>query len=198
MKKLIYLSAVAVASFSLFAQEAADESAAQQSSQVKSERREESAVWPAFLAICQWPRSADVAGLRLTIPFSTSQENITGLDVGLWGRSLYFEGIQLNVLRNDVVDGAAGIQVGIYNSVGRGDLFGVQAGLWNEALSFRGVQAGLVNVVGEGRGVQVGIINRAETFYGYQVGLVNIIREGEWPFMPIINIGFESFGSPAF
>ena len=190
MKKLIYLSAVAVASFSLFAQEAADESAAQQSSQVKSERREESAVWPAFLAICQWPRSADVAGLRLTIPFSTSQENVTGLDIGFWGRSMYFEGIQLNVLRNDVVDGAAGIQVGIYNSVGRGDLFGVQAGLWNEALSFRGVQAGLVNVVGEGRGLQVGLINRAETFYGYQVGLVNIIRDAELQFFPIVNIGF--------
>ena len=103
---------------------------------------------------------------------------------------MYFEGIQLNVLRNDVVDGASGIQVGIYNSVGRGDLFGVQAGLWNEALSFRGVQAGLVNVVGEGRGVQVGLINRAETFYGYQVGLVNIIRDAELQFFPIVNIGF--------
>ena len=190
MKKLIYLSAVAVASFSLFAQEASDDAASSQSAQVKTERREESAVWPAFLAVYQWPRSADVAGLRLTIPFSTSQENVSGIDIGFWGRSLYFEGIQLNVLRNDVVDGAAGIQVGIYNSVGRGDLFGIQAGLWNEALSFRGVQAGLVNVVGEGRGVQVGIVNRAETFYGYQIGLVNIIRDAELQFFPIVNIGF--------
>ena len=111
MKKLIYLSAVAVASFSLFAQEASDEASSSQSAPAKAERREESAVWPAFLAVCQWPRSADVAGLRLTIPFSTSQENVTGLDIGFWGRSMYFEGIQLNVLRNDVVDGAAGGEV---------------------------------------------------------------------------------------
>lgn len=190
MKKLICLSAFAIASVSLFAQEVAQSAQSAQSAPAKAERREESAVWPAFLAIYQWPRSADVAGLRLTIPFSTSQENVTGIDVGFWGRSLYFEGIQVNVLRNDVVDGAAGIQVGIYNSVGRGDLFGVQAGLWNEALSFRGIQAGLVNLVGEGRGVQIGLINRAETFYGYQVGLVNIIRDAELQFFPIVNIGF--------
>ena len=190
MKKLICLSAVAIASISLFAQDVDESAQTSQSSATKVERKEESAVWPAFLAISQWPRSADVAGLRLTIPFSTSQENVTGVDVGFWGRSLYFEGIQLNVLRNDVVDGAAGIQVGIYNSVGRGDLFGGQVGLWNEALSFRGVQAGLINLVGEGRGLQVGLINRAETFYGYQVGLINIIRDAELQFFPIVNIGF--------
>ena len=190
MKKLLVLSAVAIASLSLFAQEAADTAASSQTAQAKPARVEESAVWPAFLAVSQWPRSADVAGLRLTIPFSTSQENVTGVDIGFWGRSIYFEGIQLNILRNDVVDGAAGVQIGIYNSVGRGDLFGIQAGLWNEALSFRGVQAGLVNIVGEGRGVQVGLINRAETFYGYQFGLVNIIRDAELQFFPLVNIGF--------
>jgi len=191
MKKLLCLTAVAALSSAAFAQESADESSqASTAPATRLERKEEAAVWPAFLAICQWPRSADVIGLRLTVPFSTSQENVTGIDVGLWGRSMYFEGLQLNVLRNDVLDGAAGIQAGIYNSAGRGDLLGFQAGLWNEAHSFRGVQAGAINVVGEGRGIQVGIVNRAETFYGYQIGLINIIRDAELQFMPIVNIGF--------
>ena len=156
----------------------------------KAARNDDTPVWPAFFAISQWPRSADVIGLRLTIPFSTSQENVTGLDVGFWGRSLYFEGVQLNVLRSDVVDSMAGFQAGIYNSIGRGDLLGVQVGLWNESMSLRGVQVGLVNVIGDGAGLQVGLINRAETMHGYQIGVINVIRDAELQFMPVLNIGF--------
>ena len=96
----------------------------------------------------------------------------------------------MNILRNNVIDGAAGFQVGIYNSVGRGDMLGLQAGLWNEAMSFRGFQVGLVNLVGEGQGFQVGVVNRAETLYGYQVGVINVIRDAELQFMPLLNIGF--------
>ena len=190
MKKLLYLSATAAMSFTVLAQEPVVDGDLAQGQPTKVERKEESAAWPAFLAVSEWPRSADVVGLRLTIPFSLSQENVTGIDVGFWGKSMYFEGVQVNVLRNDVVDGAAGFQVGIYNSVGRGDMFGIQAGLWNEAMSFRGVQAGLVNIVGEGQGFQVGVVNRAETLYGYQVGVINVIRDAELQFMPIVNIGF--------
>ena len=149
-----------------------------------------SLMWPAFIAIWDFPETPDLVGLRITVPCSTKQENVTGFDVGLWGRSEYFEGVQLNVLRNDVRDSCAGIQVGCYNSVARGDLFGIQAGLWNESMSHRGVQFGLINVSGDSQGLQIGLINRSETMYGFQLGLVNIIRDAEFQFMPILNVGF--------
>jgi len=188
MKKLLPFALATVLTFPLFAQES--NSAPESTKTVETDRKGESAVWPAYIAVCQWPRSADVIGLRLTIPFSTSQESVTGLDVGFWGKSLYFEGIQINLLRNDVTDGGAGFQVGLYNSVGSGNMLGLQVGLWNEARTFGGLQAGLINVVGEARGFQVGLINRAETMYGYQVGLINVIRDAEFQFLPIVNIGF--------
>jgi hypothetical protein len=188
MKKLSILLAATTLALSVFAQEA--QQAASAAEPQRTDRRELSKMWPAPFAFCQWPRSADVIGLRLTLPFSTSQENITGLDVGFWGHSLYFEGIQLNAIRNDVVDSCAGIQIGLYNSIGRGDLAGIQIGLWNEALSIRGIQCGLVNVTGDAEGFQVGVINRAETMHGFQFGAINIIRDAELQFCPFVNIGF--------
>ena len=189
MKKLVFCSMLFAMTAPLFAQEAETNKAApeQQPQQAPSATSD---LWPAFFAICQWPASPDVIGLRLTIPFSTSQESITGIDLGFWGRSVYFEGIQINVLRNDVQDRLAGFQIGIYNSVSSGEMFGIQAGLWNEAISLRGIQAGLVNDSGETQGLQVGLINLAETMYGYQVGLINVIRDAELQFFPIVNIGF--------
>lgn len=148
------------------------------------------AQWPAFFAICEFPETPDILGLRLTIPFSTKQENVTGFDLGLWGRANYFEGFMLNVIRNDVKDNFSGIQVGLYNSIGRGEYAAVQVGLWNEAINLCGVQAGLVNTVGEAVGFQVGLINRAETLEGFQLGLVNVIRDNELRFFPILNVGF--------
>lgn len=152
--------------------------------------RKNVALWPAFIAIWDFPETPDLVGLRITVPCSTKQENVTGLDVGFWGRSEYFEGIQLNVLRNDVRDSCAGIQVGCYNSVARGDLFGIQVGLWNESMSYRGIQFGAINVSGDSQGLQIGLINRSETMYGFQLGLINIIRDAEFQFMPILNVGF--------
>lgn len=187
MKKLIPFALLACVAFSAFAQEAVS---SDDSKSAQVVRKTDSTTWPAPVAFCQWPRTADVIGLRLTIPFSTSQENVTGLDLGFWGHSLYFEGIQLNVLRNDVRDSASGIQIGLYNSIGSGDMLGIQIGLWNEAVSMSGFQVGLVNVVGDGDGFQVGLINRAETFHGYQVGVINVIRDAELKFMPVLNIGF--------
>ena len=189
MNKLIPLTVLAAAfAAPVFAQEA--ENSSEEAAPAREEPRRAGDSWPAFLAVCEYPAAADVAGIRITIPFSTRQENVTGFDIGLWGRSLYFEGIQLNLLRNDVKDDASGVQVGIYNSIGGGDLLGVQVGLWNEANSIRGAQVGLVNVSGETEGLQVGIINRSDTMHGYQVGLVNVIREAELQFFPIVNIGF--------
>jgi len=152
--------------------------------------RKNAAMWPAFIAVWEYPETPDLIGLRLTIPYSTKQENVTGIDVGFWGRAMYFEGVQANILRNDVKDACAGVQCGIYNSVARGDLIGVQVGLWNESLSYRGAQVGLVNVSGDSQGFQVGLINRSETMYGFQVGLINIIRDAEIQFCPFVNVGF--------
>ena len=148
------------------------------------------AIWPACFAVFELPETPDLVGLRITIPFSTKQESITGVDIGLWGRCQYFEGLQMSILRNDVRERLAGIQLGFYNSVGYGCLGGVQLGVWNEAHSLNGLQAGIVNLAGDAFGFQVGIINRAETMNGFQVGIINVIRDAEVPFCPIINVGF--------
>lgn len=152
--------------------------------------RKQIAAWPLFFAVGEMPETPDLIGLRITIPYSTKQENVTGFDVGLWGRAQYFEGFMLNVLRNDVKDQLSGVQAGLYNSAECADLFAVQGGLWNEAGSIRGAQIGLVNNVGQMQGVQVGIINRADDLHGFQIGIVNVIRTAEIPFCPIINVGF--------
>ena len=188
MKKTIPLVLTAALAATVFAQEA--ETADDASTSVREERVRSADSWPAFLAVCNYPSASDVVGLRLTIPFSTRQENVTGFDIGFWGSSLYFEGVQANILRNEVKDDSSAFQIGIYNSVGGGDLLGLQAGLWNEANSMRGAQVGLVNVSGETEGLQVGIVNRSDTMHGYQFGLVNIIRAAELQFCPVVNIGF--------
>lgn len=194
MKKLLSIALVAAVSMSVFAAEGDDQSAEKkqpaEASRAQVDERYDSPTWPAFLAIWQVPHAPDVVGLRLTIPYSTSQENVTGFDLGLWGHCLYFEGVQVSVIRNDVVDDCAGAQFGIYNSIGHGDMLGLQVGLWNEALCLRGVQVGLINVVGDADGFQVGLVNRAESLHGYQLGLVNVIRSAEIQFFPIFNIGF--------
>lgn len=191
MKKLIALAFIAAVAAPVFAQEPANsEKEAPQQEEKKSEDQNRNDLWPAPFAVCEWPNSLDVIGLRITIPFSTVQDSVTGIDVGFWGHSMFFEGIQANIIRNDVVDGMSGFQAGLYNSIGRGEMLGIQVGLWNEAMSMRGVQAGLVNVIGEGEGLQVGLVNRAETLYGYQIGIINVIRDAELQFMPVINVGF--------
>ena len=187
MKKLFSLALVAAMVVPVFAQESEK---AEEPKVQREEPKRESNVWPAFFAVCEFPASPDVVGLRLTIPFSTVQENVSGIDVGLWGRALYFQGFQLNLLRNDVKDELSGVQVGLYNSVGGGQLLGLQAGLFNEANFIRGAQVGIVNLCGEAQGLQVGLINRSETMEGYQVGLINVIRDAELQFCPIVNIGW--------
>jgi len=146
------------------------------------EAKAEKAAWPVWLTFNS-TKNIDVVGFRFTVPYGAC-EGVTGFDLGFFGRCRYMEGFQLNILRNEAEDVLAGCQIGIYNTAGRADVLGVQAGLWNEAQSIRGFQ--------------IGLINRSESLYGVQIGVVNVIREGEWPFLPVINIGFESFGSPAF
>ena len=196
MKKPVMFAAIAAFTATVFAQEAS-----LPDSDVNLDNPEDTiaeaapapkqyAQWPAFFAIGEYPSTPDLVGVRVTIPYSTKQENVTGIDLGLWGRAQYFEGLQLNLLRNDVKDRAAAFQIGFYNSVGMADMLAIQVGLWNEAGSLRGIQAGLVNLVGDMSGIQVGVINRSEELYGFQVGLINIIRDAEVQFLPIANFGF--------
>ena len=199
MKNLLAFALAAVISVPAFAAEEKsdavleeEESVAQMlaASEANAAEPVKEALWPAFFGFCEWPSTPDLVGLRLTIPFSTRQECVTGIDFGIWGVCKDFEGIQLNLLRSNVRDTFGGFQFSLYNSVNRGDLFGIQLGLWNEAYSFRGVQAGLVNITGDAQGFQVGLINRAETLYGFQIGLINVIRDAEIPVFPIVNVGF--------
>ena len=160
------------------------------------EAKAEKAAWPVWLAFNS-TKNIDVVGFRFTIPYGAC-EGVTGFDLGIFGRCRYMEGFQLNILRNEAEDVLAGCQIGVYNTAGRADVLGVQAGLWNEAQSIRGAQLGVINIANAVTGFQIGLINRSESLYGVQLGVVNVIREGEWPFLPILNVGFESFGSPAF
>lgn len=191
MKKLFIFAAMFAAS-AVFAQdnEGVSEPIGDSTSVEISAPRKNIAVWPAFFAISEIPATPDLVGFRLTFPFSTKQESVTGFDVGLWARTRVFEGIAINLLRNDVKDQLTGFQIGLYNSAVQADSLGLQVGLWNEAGTLWGVQAGLVNTVGAMEGIQVGVINRAEELYGFQVGVINIIRDAEFRFLPIVNIGF--------
>ena len=184
-KTLMALCAVLVCAV-VFAQEAAPASAP-----VVANAPDTRAPWPVWLAFNS-VEDIDVIGLRLTLPYGEC-ESVTGFDLGVYGRCRYFEGLQLNILRNEALDVMAGVQVGIYNSAGRADLTGLQVGLWNEARSMRGVQVGIINVADSVQGFQVGLINRAESMYGFQVGGVNVIRESELAFFPIVNVGFDMF-----
>ena len=186
MKKTLMALCAALACAVVFAQEAAPAP-----SPAVAKAPDMRAPWPVWLAFNSI-EDIDVIGLRLTLPYGEC-ESVTGFDLGVYGRCRYFEGLQLNILRNEAQDVMAGIQVGIYNSAGRADLSGLQVGLWNEARDIRGVQVGIINVADAVYGIQVGLINRAESMYGFQVGGVNVIRESEVAFCPILNIGFDMF-----
>ena len=186
MKKTLMALCAVLACAVVSAQEAAPASAP-----VVAKAPDTRAPWPVWLAFNS-VEDIDVIGLRLTLPYGEC-ESVTGFDLGIYGRCRYFEGLQVNILRNEALDVMAGIQVGIYNSAGRADLTGLQVGLWNEARSMRGLQVGIINVADSVQGFQIGLINRAESAYGFQVGGVNVIRESELAFFPIVNVGFDMF-----
>ncbi|MCQ2393276.1 MAG: hypothetical protein MJ249_03225 [Kiritimatiellae bacterium] len=186
MKKVLMALSVAFACVAVSAQEAAPAPAA---NQVVTKAPATKASWPVWLAFNS-AEDIDVVGVRFTLPYGKC-EGVTGFDLGVYGSCRYFEGVQVNILRNEVKDIMAGCQVGVYNSAGRADCLGVQVGLFNEARTMRGVQVGIINLADSIYGVQVGLINRAETAYGFQVGGVNVIRESDLAFCPLINIGYD-------
>ena len=192
MKKVLVGFCMALACVASVAQEVGADSAAasQPSAQL------EQPAWPIWLAFNS-TKDIDVIAMRIPVPYGDC-EGVTGFDLGCFGRCRFFEGFQLNILRNDAKDTLAGFQVGIYNSCGRADILGVQVGLWNEARVIKGCQVGLINITDAGSGFQLGIINRAETFYGFQGGAVNVIRENEFAFLPVFNVGFDLWTDPKF
>jgi len=145
--------------------------------------------WPVWFS---WGADEDVDIIGLRMSAGGRCEQVTGLDLGFIGRSRYFNGIQLNLLRCEVEDALAGWQISLgWNSVGMGHSMGLQTGLWNEAeTTFHGFQVGLVNLTSYAAGFQVGLINRADDLHGFQVGLINVIRNSTVKFFPGINIGF--------
>ena len=199
MKKMMFSLAMVAAC--AWAQEVpkADVESDKAASAVQQPDREvkaEKAPWPVCFAFNS-TKNIDVIGLRFNCVYGAC-EGLTGFDLGLIGRCRYMEGFQLNLLRNEAEDAMTGFQIGFYNTAGRSDLLGVQIGLWNEAQSIRGIQAGIINVANSVSGFQVGLINRSESLYGVQVGAVNVIRSSDVPFLPLVNVGFEYFGTPAF
>ena len=192
MKKVLMALSVAFACVAVSAQEAAP---APEANQVVTKAPATKASWPVWLAFNS-AQDIDVVGFRFTLPYGKC-EGVTGFDLGVYGSCRYFEGVQINILRNEVKDIMAGGQLGVYNSAGRADCLGVQVGLFNEARTMRGVQVGVINLADSIYGVQVGLINRAETAYGFQVGGVNVIRESDLAFCPLINIGYDML-SPVF
>lgn len=185
MKKLVMALSLALACVVAFAQETVPAAPAS----VKSSTPK--ATWPVWLAFNS-ASDVDVVGLRMTL-FYGKCESVTGFDLGFYGTARYFEGFQVNILRNEAQDVLSGCQVGIYNTAGRADLFGVQLGLFNEAASIRGCQVGIFNIANQLQGVQIGLVNRAESAYGFQGGIVNAIRDSELAFCPIVNVGFDLF-----
>jgi len=152
---------------------------------VRAENFQTSPIELSFLDFIYHP--IDVAGLRVGVPYG-SNDSVTGIDIGLWGKSTYMYGIQFNVLANIVTDRAGAIQLSIYNDTR--SLVGIQAGLWNNVGGMTGIQVGLLNLADDIEGFQVGLINRAELMHGFQVGLVNVIRSAPLPFCPLVNVGF--------
>ena len=107
MKKLFTLAAVAAFSIHSYAQDVADNADFSDENPLAVQAdasRKNLAAWPAFFAIGDLPETPDLVGLRITIPWSTKQESVTGFDVGLWARTQFFEGFAFNVFRNDVKD----------------------------------------------------------------------------------------------
>lgn len=187
MKKILMALCVACACSVALSQEATGAAKAAAAPSAASAK----AAWPVWLAFNS-AEDVDIVGLRMTL-FYGACESVTGFDLGFYGKARYFEGFQLNILRNEAQDVLAGAQVGIYNTAGLADVFGVQVGLFNEARTVRGAQVGLFNIASQVNGVQVGLVNRAGTAYGFQVGGVNVIRDSDLAFCPILNIGFDLF-----
>jgi len=151
-----------------------------------------------------FPEDVSVLGLRLEI--YGINDHVSGLDFGLFNRTLGDQkGLQIGGA--NLVDGhCSGFQFAVANFVGNG-FSGWQGGLFNSAngevaalqmgamnmglLNLRGIQIGIINYSRDMSGLQIGLFNAAQVMYGIQIGLVNIISDKETlPVLPFINAAF--------
>lgn len=156
---------------------------AQEAGEAQSQRVETRTISPVCFAF-QGDQTIDIIGLRLGV-WGTCQ-NFTGLDLSIAGEAVNAYGLQLALVRNNVIDRAGALQIAIGANHAT-NLTGAQIGLWNDSVMAKGLQVGLVNSTNDMRGVQIGLINSTEMIYGYQIGLINVIKGGPVPFFPIIN-----------
>ena len=144
--------------------------------------------WPVDFSFVDWIyRPADVAGLRLGIPYGKN-DSVTGIDIGLFGKADYEWAISVNALYSGVRDEMGGIQISCVNEAGH--LTGLQVGLWNQASTAEGMQIGVLNLADQVEGLQIGLVNRTELMHGYQICLINVIRESSVPFCVGANFSF--------
>jgi hypothetical protein len=116
-------------------------------------------------------KPTEVSALRISIP-NGRNANISGLDLGFWGRSERAWGLQINLLLNDAKEKMGGAQFGGCNL--SEETAGLQCGLWNDATTMVGLQIGGLNYMENGNFLQCGLGNQAETFKGIQIGLWNM------------------------
>jgi len=149
-----------------------------------------------------------VCGLRLNLPIG-SNNNVTGIDIGLIGAAVKSRGIQLNII--NVSDENTGLQIaGLFNltETVRGiqvaplanynlgihtspDMVGLQLAMFlnNHDGDITGAQIGLFNWATNLHGVQAGLINNVEySVTGFQVGLVNVAHELKGVQIGLLNI----------
>ena len=129
-----------------------------------------------------------VMGLRLNLAFSEN-DDVTGIDVGLFSLSDRMTAFQLNVA-NSVEAEFIGISVGMLFST-MGSVSGLQAGIFNTVdHDLNGFQLGAFNIADDVSGFQIGLVNRTVSLRGIQLGLVNIVEAGPVTFFPIVNAAF--------
>jgi hypothetical protein len=109
-----------------------------------------------------YPKFQNINGLRFSLWTLQSEDNINGLDLGIFSSAEKLNGLQL---------GMASMAV---------ETTGIQLGILAAASSIRGAQIGgvcLTTAEGEEpgiKGLQIGIANFSERSYGAQIGILDI------------------------
>lgn len=102
--------------------------------------------YPVGIALLWWGAPAhrySIDGLRLSLG-AYSHHRLRGIDIGLASVTTKdADGIQFNILVNDVQRTMRGVQIGLYN----------------KAIKNRGLQVGFLNVSDNLCGVQIGVVN---------------------------------------
>ena len=157
MKKLILISALAIAVSRLTADEAAFQASLTPDIAIQ-------------------PRSTQINGFAINIWGENQQHSLNlGFVNGSLGDSAGFTFGLVNY-----AESYTGIQWGFANYSGR-NFVGLQIGDLNVSQgSFQGVQYGYVNYAEEFQGLQLGAVNYAKNLRGIQLGLINVAMNNPW------------------